>query len=345
MTITSKPIDGSHRSSTGINSTAHTSSGAISRSKAMVPAKSRSRILTGIFLALLGATLFSLKPILIKIAFQYGGDTTSIMSLRAISSLPFYLLILILLCRSNDQRARVKKEGWKAAALGVLGYYCASYLDIEALNTISAQLERLLLFLFPSFVVLISWVFLKKKPSKNIVTAVVIGYSGIVLIVAHDVSSFGNEVWVGSALAVCSAITFACYLILSKPVITTLGSNAFTSIGMGSAGVAILIHLQLSQADTTQWSPELVALGIALGLFCTVIPSYLMAGAMARLSATEFSLTANIGPVITAVAAVMVLGEQFTIFHGVGMVLVIVSVYWMSRPAVTKNRNEEYDKR
>ena len=289
-------------------------------------------LLTGILLALLGAALFSIKPILIKIAYQYGGDTTAIMSLRAFSSLPFYLVVLVMLCRDKQQRTKVKNHGLNAAALGILGYYCASYLDIEALRYISAQLERLLLFLFPSFVVLISWVFLKKKPSANVLKAVVIGYTGITLIVAHDVSSLGSDVWRGSALAVSSALIFACYLVLSKPVITQLGSTAFTSIGMGSAGLAILLHLQWSETEIMQWSVELVSLGIVLGVLCTVIPSYLMAAAMARLTATEFSLTANIGPVITAIAAVTILGEAFTAFHALGMVLVITSVYWMTKP-------------
>ncbi|MCL9775770.1 DMT family transporter [Vibrio methylphosphonaticus] len=290
------------------------------------------KLLTGILLALLGAALFSIKPILIKIAYQYGGDTTSIMSLRAFSSLPFYLVVFVFLCRDKERRKKVRSHGLNAAALGVLGYYGASYLDIEALSYISAQLERLLLFLFPSFVVLISWLWLKQKPSANVLKSVMIGYAGITLIVVHDVTSLGSDVWRGSALAVSSALAFACYLVLSKPVISQLGSTAFTSIGMGSAGLAILVHLQWSDTDVTQWSIELVSLGLALGVVCTVIPSYLMAGAMARLTATEFSLTANVGPVITAIAAVTVLGESFTIFHALGMLLVIISVYWMTKP-------------
>ncbi|PKF50356.1 EamA family transporter, partial [Enterovibrio nigricans] len=121
----------------------------------------------GIIYALIGTALFSMKPVLIKLAYALGGDATSIMSLRAVSSLPVYLAILLWLCRDPGERSKVKQYGLQAAAVGILGYYFASLLDIVALEYISAQLERLLIFLFPSFVVMISWVFLKETPKKG----------------------------------------------------------------------------------------------------------------------------------------------------------------------------------
>ncbi|MGF1681188.1 DMT family transporter [Photobacterium minamisatsumaniensis] len=289
------------------------------------------RYLRGMCLALLGALLFSIKPVLIKIAYLNGGDATSIMTLRALSSLPIYLVVLFLLCRNNEVRQKVRLHGWQAALVGILGYYLASYLDIVALSFISAQLERLLIFLFPSLVVAISWLWFGQRPTRSTIIAVCIGYSGIALIVAHDVTSLGQQVWVGSALAIASALVFAIYLILSKGIIAKMGSQLFTSIGMGSAGIAIICHLLLSDSQVTEWSYPLIILGITLGIFCTVIPSYLMAAAMAELSPTQFSLTANIGPVITALAAVIVLGEVFTVFHGLGMGLVVYSVYHINK--------------
>ncbi|MCG9789426.1 DMT family transporter [Vibrio mediterranei] len=292
---------------------------------------SKPQYVKGLMFALSGAALFSLKPILIKIAFQYGGDATTIMSLRAFSSLPFYLLVLCFLCRSAEKRQQVRRFGWQAALVGVLGYYVASYLDIAALEFISAQLERLLIFLFPSFVVLFSWVFLGQAPSKLVLKAVGIGYLGIGFIIAHDLQSFGREVWKGSGLAIASAIVFAAYLMLSKNIISKMGSELFTSIGMGSAGLAILVHLSLSEISPSDWSFPLILLGIILGIFCTVLPSYLIAAGMARLTATELSVTSNIGPGITALAAVLVLGEAFTVYHAVGLCLVLYSVYSMKQ--------------
>ncbi|MCG9752579.1 DMT family transporter [Vibrio brasiliensis] len=295
------------------------------------PSAPYSTAQVGIFLALAGCILFSIKPILIKIAYQYGGDATSIMTLRAFSSLPLYLVTFIFLCRSADNRSKVRQHGVKAALVGVMGYYLASFLDISSLAFISAQLERLLIFLFPTFVVLISWLIYGQKPSRNIVYSALLGYVGISLIVIHDFNSAGNAVVLGSLLAIASALVFAFYLVWSKPLITQLGSSLFTSIGMGCAGIAILVHLLVSGSEVSQWSPELIVTGIILGIFCTVLPSYLIAAAMARLTPTTLSLTSNIGPAVTAGLAIVVLDELFTVWHAIGLILVIVSVYTLNR--------------
>ncbi|KGY13224.1 permease of the drug/metabolite transporter (DMT) superfamily [Vibrio tubiashii] len=285
----------------------------------------------GVLLALAGCVLFSVKPVLIKVAYQYGGDATSIMTLRAFSSLPLYLMTFIYLCRQRENRNRVRQHGFKAALIGVMGYYMASFLDIASLEYITAQLERLLIFLFPTFVVLISWVLYKQRPTKTVLLSAFIGYLGISFIVVHDFNTLGQSVFLGSLLAIGSALVFAFYLVWSKPLIDQLGSSLFTSIGMGSAGIAILVHLSLSGADISTWSLELVTTGILLGIFCTVLPSYLVAAAMARLTPTTLSLTSNVGPAITAGLAVVVLDEVFTLWHALGLVLVIASVYTLSK--------------
>lgn len=286
----------------------------------------------GLLLALAGCLLFSIKPVLIKIAYQYGGDATSIMALRAFSSLPLYLAMLVYLCRTPDNRTKAKQHGFKAVAIGIMGYYIASYLDIASLEFISAQLERLLIFLFPTFVVLISWALYQQVPSRRVIVTTLLGYIGISLIFVHDFNTLGSSVLFGSGLAITSALVFAFYLVWSKPLISRMGSSLFTSIGMGSAGVAIIIHLLLSQAEIYSWSSELITIGVTLGIFCTVVPSYLIAAAMARLTPTQLSLTSNIGPAITAISAVLVLGEAFTVWHAMGMTLVVFSVYLLNKP-------------
>jgi drug/metabolite transporter (DMT)-like permease len=285
----------------------------------------------GVLFALAGTLLFSIKPIFVKMAYQHGGDAVSIMTLRTMSSLPVYLCILFWMLRKSEHRTQVKSHGLKAAVIGVLGYYLASYLDITALNYISAQLERLLLFLFPTFVVLIMWLTQAQVPNRNIIIAALVGYVGVGLIVAHDLSQYGDQIWLGGGLAILSAFVFAVYLVLSKASIAKLGSTIFTSIGMGSAGVAILVHLVFSDLDLQTLSHELIIIGVLLGLFCTVIPSYLIAAAMARLNPAHLSLVSNVGPAMTALCAILILGESFTWFHAVGMTLTILSVVMINR--------------
>jgi drug/metabolite transporter (DMT)-like permease len=297
----------------------------------------QQNINSGIAFALTATLMFSIKPILIKLAYQFGGDAVSIMAIRAAFSLPFYLFMLLWICRKEEAREKVTRYGWQAALVGVLGYYLASYLDILSLNYISAQLERLLIFLFPSFVVLISWIFLKQKPQKRIFISIFLGYLGIGFIVAHDLTEFGAEVWLGSSLAICSALIFACYLVLSKKQIQRLGSQLFTCIGMGCAAVVILIHALTEQVEVVSMSIEFVVIGLVMAVFCTVLPSFFVAAAMARLTPSTLSLTSNVGPAITAGFAVILLDEAFTLFHVVGMALVVLSVVSLTSDKARKN--------
>ncbi|MCK6265865.1 DMT family transporter [Vibrio sp. ZSDE26] len=293
---------------------------------ASIPKQGSSDYRTGILYALVGTLLFSIKPVLIKLAYSVGGDATSIMSLRAASSLPLYIAILLWLCWDPDKRSKLKKYGLQAALVGVLGYYCASLLDILALDFISAQLERLLIFMFPSFVVFISWGILKEAPRKGTLTSIALGYVGVAMIVMHDFSSFGHQVWLGSAMAIASALIFAIYLVLSKKFISKMGAQLFTSVGMGSAGIVIMAQYQLQGAQFTEMPNELIWMGVMIGVFCTVLPSYFVAAAMARLTPSVLSLTSNIGPAVTALFAILLLDESFTHWHGMGMILVVYAV-------------------
>ncbi|WP_305829289.1 DMT family transporter [Photobacterium leiognathi] len=285
----------------------------------------------GIFFALIGTALFSIKPVFIKLAYQFGGDAVSIMALRAFSSVPIYIIMMFWLLRETENRTNFKRHGVAASAVGILGYYLASYLDIAAMAYISAQLERLLIFLFPSFVVLISWIVLKQTPLKGTFKAIFLGYIGVALIVFHDMNNIGNNILLGSGLAVASAFIFACYLIMSKKLISQMGSQLFTCIGMGSAGIVILIQSQWQSINVISLDPQLVGLGIALGIFCTVLPSFFVAAAMQKLTPSQLSLTSNVGPAITAVFAITILSEPFTWFHAVGMVFVVYSVVSMKK--------------
>ncbi|WP_318495499.1 DMT family transporter [Photobacterium leiognathi] len=285
----------------------------------------------GIFFALIGTALFSIKPVFIKLAYQFGGDAVSIMALRAFSSVPIYIIMMFWLLRKTENRTNFKRYGFAASAVGILGYYLASYLDIAAMAYISAQLERLLIFLFPSFVVLISWIVLKQTPVKGTFKAIFLGYIGVALIVFHDMNNIGNNILLGSGLAVASAFIFACYLIMSKKLISQMGSQLFTCIGMGSAGIVILIQSQWQGINVIALDPQLIGLGIALGIFCTVLPSFFVAAAMQKLTPSQLSLTSNVGPAITAVFAITILSEPFTWFHAVGMVFVVYSVVSMKK--------------
>ncbi|MGL6261909.1 DMT family transporter [Vibrio sp. WXL210] len=284
----------------------------------------------GLSLALAGTALMSLKPILVKVAYQFGGNVQSVMLLRAISALPIYLLVLFTLITKHDKSKLLKQDGWKAGFLGAFGYYVTVYLDLASLNHISAQLERLIIFLYPSIVILLSWILYKQRPTKRVIIAVITGYLGVTAIVIGEPAGANSEIFLGGSLAFASAFVFACYLLFSKPLINRMGSQLFTSVGMASASAAILLHFFILDGSFESWSPTLIGLGIILGLVCTVLPAYLIAAGMEILTPAEVSLSANIGPIITAGAAVYVLGEDFTALHAIGLLIVVLSMRVMS---------------
>ncbi len=250
----------------------------------------------GFSCAVLACIMFSLKPVLIKIAYSYGGNATSIMSLRAFCSLPIYLGMLFILLRNKVNRSAVRKYGILTCCIGILGYYVASLLDILSLKDISAQLERLLLFLYPTIVVFIVWGKSKQRPTNNTLLSALLGYLGVAVIFIHDFQMGGDRISVGAALVIASATAFAFYVVLSKSLIQKMGSSLFTSLAMTAAGGAIVIQLALSDVTASNWNAQLIVTGLVLGIFCTVIPSYLMSAALARLSSQEVSLTNNLAP-------------------------------------------------
>ncbi|WP_087017931.1 DMT family transporter [Thaumasiovibrio subtropicus] len=292
----------------------------------LTPQSNRHRQL-GFILALTGCVLFSVKPVFVKLLFLHDATVMEVMFLRALFSVPIYVVTFLLLLRSQKNRALLKTQLLPTLGIGFLGYVMASYLDLEGLTYVTAQLERLIIFLFPSLVVFINWGFMGIKPSKLMLFTLVIGYVGIGLIVAHDMSSMGNDVLIGSAILALSALCFAIYLILSKKQIQKVGSTWFTCVAMGGATATLLLLTTPATRPLSEFSMETLQLGFLIGIVCTVLPSYLIAAAMARLSPAVLSLTSNAGPAITAALAVTVLGEVFTLWHAIGMILVIYSVY------------------
>nr|WP_086939800.1 DMT family transporter [Thaumasiovibrio occultus] len=285
---------------------------------------------TGAIFALIACALFSLKPILIKIAYSLDLTLNDIMFLRGSLSLPIYAVTLLLLCRSHENRQKVRAKLLPIAATGLLGYVFASALDLAGLQYVSAQLERLIIFLFPSFVVLLNWGITRQRPANIVWLALLLGYSGIATIVVTEFQLAGTHILIGAALVLCSALVFAVYLLLSKTQITAVGSDIFTSVALGTASL-ILIVVNIPFVAPTSYSVNHWVLGIAIAILCTVLPSYFIGAAMARMSPTRLSLISNFGPALTALFAVIWLDEVFTLSHAFGLALVVFSVVLIQR--------------
>ncbi|MFT4907947.1 MAG: drug/metabolite transporter (DMT)-like permease [Oleispira sp.] len=295
----------------------------------------------GFAFAIGAALLFSCKPIIIKWAYGYGIDALSLMLLRMMLALPVYLFIGSVLIQKQkllQQKDRLPFKHWLGAAfVGLFGYYLASFLDLKGLELANAQLERIILYAYPTLVVILGAIIFKHKVSKQQMAALALCYAGIICIFLQDLSLQGEQVIHGSLLILLSALSYAIYMLFSKKHIDRLGSLLFTCISMASATFATIIHtglvLTLSPLGRTgfnsnnwEFSGELIAIVLLLTFAATVVPSFMISEAVKRIGAANAALTGTVGPIMTSIMAVVLLGEVFTIYHGLGMVLVVLGV-------------------
>ena len=278
--------------------------------------------------AVAGAVLFSTKGIFIKLAYGMGVSSEMLLSLRMLVALPVYLVILLTIIRRGDKSVVALRPRVVLAsmAIGILGYYLSSYLDFLGLNFVTAQYERLVLFTYPFFVLLLGIAFFGDRMVWGVVPSMLVSYAGLLVIFGWNLATDPDGIVIGTLLVLGSAITFALYQHLAKRQMLVIGAGLFTCIGMSTAACcAILQNLVLSGPGSyLALTPEIWACGLALGVFGTVLPSFLMNAGMARIGARATASTAAFGPVVTIVIAVIVLAEPFTLYHGIGTGLVLL---------------------
>ncbi|HRJ51551.1 MAG TPA: DMT family transporter [Candidatus Thiothrix moscowensis] len=288
---------------------------------------------TGLLLAVMGTALFALKSIFIKLAYAQGVDTVTLLTLRMLVAAPFYLLMLGWLLRQSATVKPFPKELATVMLLGFMGYYLSSWLDMQGLNYISAQLERLTLYTYPIMATLLGWFFLREAITRRILLALVLTYSGVMLLYGHEAQLGGENAALGVVLVMSAALIFAFYVIFSKALIGRLGSRLFTCVAMLTSTVFVCIHFLLTHRLTDLLvSPMAWGYVLLLGIFSTVLPSFMVSEAIGRIGAARTSIVGTSGPIITILLAVLVLGEPFGWFHLAGMVLVMTGVGMLGKP-------------
>ena len=292
-----------------------------------LPVDSPRHFRNGWLMAVMGTALFALKSIFIKLAYAQGVDTVTLLTLRMLVAAPFYVLTLVWLLRQATTVKPLPKELLVVMTLGFMGYYLSSWLDMQALNYISAQLERLTLYTYPIMTTLLGWLLLREKITSRIVLALVLTYGGVLLLYAHEAKLGGLNVSLGVLLVVAAALIFAFYVVLSKRLIGQLGSQLFTSIAMLASTLFVFIHFLLTHPLHALWvSSTAWGYALVLGVFSTVLPSFMVNEAIARIGAARTSIVGTAGPIMTIGLAVLLLGEPFGWWHLAGMLLVIAGV-------------------
>lgn len=285
--------------------------------------------------AVLGVLGFSVKAILIKLAYAWHPiDALTLLALRMIFSAPFFAALAWWATRQAPG-PRLRAEDWRSVLwLGFIGYYLASLLDFLGLMYISAALERLVLFLYPTMVVLLSALLLGKPVARRSVVALALSYAGILLVFAHDLAVTGaaTALWTGSALVFGSALFYSLYLVRSGSVIERLGPLRFVSFGMlASTGFVLAQFFLTRDAALLVVPPSVYALSLAMAVFSTVLPTLLVAEAIRRIGASASSLIGSLGPVFTIGLGAVVLDEPLHVVQLAGAALVLVGVTLVTR--------------
>src|SRR5687768_3434549 len=290
--------------------------------------------LIGFLIAFIGAVLFSTKAIIVKKAFaEVHVDALTLLTIRMVFSLPFYLVAAFFITTNKSNIKLTGKEWLYIIILGLFGYYLSSLFDFIGLQYISAGLERLILFLYPSFAVLINAFFFKQEIKRIQVWALVITYIGI------GIAYFGelqidtgnpNFYW-GSFLIFLCSITYASYIAGSGYVIPKVGASKFTAYALLTSTAGVLLHYLLrGEYNILQESKDLWWYGVTLALVATVVPTFMLSFALKKIGANNVAIISSVGPVSTIVQAHFVLGEPIFTEQIIGTVLVLIGVLLLS---------------
>ncbi|GAD00228.1 DMT family transporter [Agarivorans albus] len=295
-----------------------------------------SQAAKGLCLALVATALFSLKGIWIKLAYQFGIDPASLMTLRMAFSLPIYLLLALYWWRLGRlEHQKLKGNILPAALVGIAGYYLASFLDLSGLQFISAPLERVVLYAYPGFTILLAWLVYRQKPQLIVVLALPLSWLGVGLMMWSETGQQLDPqqlIW-GTSLVIASAFSFAFYLVFSKNIVAKIGSQAFTLIAMIAASIAIFIHFSLHGDFTAllNYPGQVYWYAAYMALFSTVIPSFLFSEAIHRIGAQRTAISGSAGPVFTLIMAAWILGDSIGVLQIAGIGLVVVAVALLNK--------------
>ncbi|MYN11598.1 EamA family transporter [Pusillimonas sp. TS35] len=289
----------------------------------------------GYALAGLGAVLFSAKAIVVKLTYRYGVDALTIIGFRMMLSLPFYAAIAWYQARQARQGllpVLTRRERLQIVFLGFIGYYLSSFLDFLGLQYISAGLERLILFLSPTFVLLLSAILLKRAILPSQWLALGLSYLGVVFVFLQDLSFSGGGVMIGSAFVLGSAFSYACYLIGSGELIKRVGATRLAAYAMSVSALIAMAHFLVVHGLQGLAQPlPVYELSLLHAVVNTVLPTFMIMWAVARIGAPLTAQLGLLGPVSVLFLAAWMLGEPITSLQLLGTAFTLVGAVALGR--------------
>ena len=293
------------------------------------------QLVAGITLAALGAFAFSGKAIIVKLAYRHGVDPVTLIMLRMLFALPVFALMAWWASRGKPPLSR--QDWWGVLGLGVVGYYLSSFLDFAGLQYISASLERLILYLNPTLVLLLGWLLYRRHATRRQVMGMSISYAGVVLVFGHEITLQGKDAAWGALLIFLSAATYAMYLVYSGELVKRLG--ALRLVGLASTVACLCCILQfvlLRPLSLEGIAPQVMWLSLLNASACTVAPVLMVMMAIERIGPGLTAQTGMIGPMATITMGVLILDEPFTLWVAAGTALVLAGIYIFTRTPQAK---------
>ena len=295
----------------------------------------------GVTFAIISALGFSFKAILVKLAYAVPQavpvDAVTLLALRMLFALPVFVWVAL---RTQRTTPPLTLREWLAlAALGMLGYYGASVFDFIGLQYISAGLERLIIFTYPTLTLLIGVLFMGKAIRGREIGALLLSYAGIGLAFMHDLQFGGDTrlVLIGAFFVFASSISYALYLSGSAPMIQRLGAARFTALAVLASTISTLLHFLLTQPVAALNQPVPVyAYAAAMSLFSTILPVFMLAAAIRHIGSTTAALIGTLGPVLTVVFSWWLLDEPISLAQMAGTALVLGGVLLVSSKSVPR---------
>lgn len=296
-------------------------------------------VAAGLTLAVLGAMAFSGKAIIVKLAYRHGVDAVTLLMYRMLFALPVFLLMAW--WAGRGQAALTRKDWLGVVGLGFSGYYLASYLDFAGLAYISAALERLILYLNPTLVVIFGWLVYRRGITRVQLGGMLLSYCGVLLVFGHEVGAQGSHAVWGALLVLASAVSYAIYMVYSGEMVKRLGSLRLVGLASSMACLFCIAQFVLTQPlSAMQVAPPVLWLSLLNATVCTVAPVLMVMMAIERIGAGMTAQTGMIGPLSTILMGVWLLDEQLNPWMVAGTSLVMVGIFvftrWAAKPGLVK---------
>lgn len=297
----------------------------------------RRQFLLGVLLLAIANICFSGKAILVKLMYREGLDVPTVLALRMLLALPFYMAIAIYL-HQRTANVRLSLRQWLAiSGLGILSYYVSSMLDFWGLHYVTASVERLVLYTYPTLVLLLSAIFFKKKITRIQLLALLLTYAGIVLAFAAEQGFSGQrDVLLGGGLVFACAFSYSFYVVLTGEYVHKVGSAKFTCYAVMAATVPALVQSWVHNGlDIFGYSFQVYHLSVWLAVVATVVPTFLIVEGIRLIGANNSGIVGFVGPVATIFLGYWFLGEPVTALQLLGTAVVLAGVFllsWKSAP-------------